>query len=74
MLQAGIDCWAFRQLKIYIHLRPIGHNFFSERVTGSDIFLSIPKFLRLVLIKVNGVLVGQMYSTVQEDFAMSMAA
>jgi hypothetical protein len=46
----------------------------KQRLTFRDIFTSISKFLRLVFIKVNCVIVRQVYSTVQEDFVTSMAA
>jgi hypothetical protein len=46
----------------------------KKRLAFRDIFLSIPKFLRLLLIKVKSVLVRQVYSTVQEDCVISIAA
>jgi IS1 family transposase len=46
----------------------------KKRLSFRDIFLSIPKFLRLILMKVTSVLARQVYSPAQEDFAMSIAA
>ena len=42
------------------------------RKTFRDIFLSLPRFLRLI--KVNCILIPQATSTAQEDFVISMAA
>jgi transposase-like protein/IS1 family transposase len=44
----------------------------KKRLTFRDIFLSLPRFLRLI--KVNCILIRRATSTAQEDFVISMAA